>query len=208
MSSPFERFDTALANIAHSWPNHEPAIIPDVSQRPSATPYHVMAEVVMDRLQQTSPALPEKLLDHNATHGAKVIARYCNIAALLAEKESMSSEQLETVLRHPRSFEPLASIASVQNSLAVRNEREFGLNADWSSDGLKWYTSEYQINDGVLQIPNLLYQTIRHKLILSDQGEELYEGKCAAHRSAALEKIYHHFVTICAKDEALFPTLD
>lgn len=198
-NGPFEVFTRQLEEVANQWPNHHE----EVRQTPHASTYEAMANLAISEVARLEPSLPEQLTGHNAQHGGRVISRYLGISALVGQRDQLDTDQLETIMRRDESFEPLSAIAGTQNKLAYRTEVDLGLGTRATGD-IANYTEHYQIVDGAMTIPELRLAQARHKIDLMTEGQEIYNGKCAAERSGSLHKIYHSFLTICLKDEALF----
>ena len=197
---PFEQFTAQLQVTAETWPERHEAVQETVLQ----SAYESMASVALQEVAREQPQLPDMLTNHNAQHGANVIARYLQFSALAAKRDGIALNALSGILHDDRSFKPLATIATTQNKLAHRTEVDYGLGTHASS-GDFYVRDRYQIVDGAITLSDLDTTVAIHRYQLSAEGKELYDGECAAHRSNSLKKIYHSFVTICARDQALFP---
>lgn len=199
-SGPFEEFTRQLEEVANQWPDHHPEVI----ETPKASVYTALAEVALSEVKHRSPDLPDKLTSHNARHGGHVITRYLGLSALAAERDSISLEEFEPIIRHDRSFETLSFIANNKNAVAYRTEVDLGIGTEMTGNPTP-FIEKYQITDGAVTVPDLKDIRARHLIDVMSEGKE-HEGQCAAERSQSLKKIYNHFITICLKDEALFKT--
>lgn len=196
---PFEVFTSQLDAVANQWPQHHQEVV----SAPQTSVYEAMADVAISEVARLEPSLPEQLTNHNARHGGRVIGRYLDIAALVGRREQLDIDQLQAVMRREESFQPLSTIANSQNKLAYRTEVNLGLGTHPAVD-LANYADHYQIVDGAMTIPELPTVKARHTIDLVREGKDIYEGQCAAERSGSLHNIYHSFLTICLRDEALF----
>lgn len=197
---PFEQFTTQLQVTAETWPERHEAI----QETSLQSAYESMAGIALQEVAREQPQLPDILTNHNAQHGANVIARYLQFSALAAKRDGVALDALPDILHNDRSFDPLATIATTQNKLAHRTEVDYGLGTHASSGDL-YVRDRYQIVDGAIALADLDTTVAIHRYQLSAEGKILYDGECAAHRSDSLKKIYHSFVTICTRDQALFP---
>ena len=197
---PFEQFTAELQAIAQTWPEHHEA----VQETQFQSVFESMASTALKEVAAARPQLPDMLTNHNAQHGANVIARYLQFSALAAKRDGIQLRSLEDVMQDDRSFAPLSAIATKQNKLAHRTENDYGLGSHATSSDT-YVLDRYQIRDGAMTLTDIDTTIAIHAYQLSSEGKEMYAAECAAHRSKSLKKIYHSFVTICARDEALFP---
>lgn len=200
---PFVTFTRQLDELAGSWPEHHPAIpTTNTTAAFEALPPLILSTLQARASDQNQP-LPDKLTNRNAQHGLRVITRYITYAAIRAHHDGLSLDEFSTIATHEDSFEPLAAIASTQNDLAFRTEMEYGLGRP-ITEPEPYIIDRYKL-DTAITLADLDGRQAGHKIALELQGEDMYDAKCAAHRSDSLRAIYQHMTKICLRDSALVP---
>lgn len=200
---PFLEFARQLDIIARDWPTRHD----DIVMTPAGQRYDVLAPTVLREVAANAePPLPDKLTNHNALHGMAVITRFLGFAALAGKRDGLTLEELRDVIHAEKTFEQLGAIASTQNKVALRIEVDYGIGAAVSHDTSYAATiaQSYHIRDNAIELQHLPVTQYRHHAQLIDEGHETYEARCAAHRSNALQHIYHSLGDICLRDESLF----
>lgn len=200
----FIQFAAALDTVVEKW---QP-LSEEEAKAKVMTPYQLMAEKVIDSVADTTPGLHPKLTNDHARHGALVLARYCNVAALVAHREDYDKTRLTAMLGSESSFGTVARIASSQDDIAIMVENQLGLRGYYTepelvSFKLRNWTVDTSGGLSVPDIDQILYESaakVAHKgrLDLSKKRE------CTAHSNHMLGKIYRSFIDICSRDPLLF----
>lgn len=199
----FIRFQAALDTVAEEW---DPLSEDEVAEK-TMTPYQLMAEKVIDHIIDSDPTgdIHAKLINDDARHGALVLGRYCNIAALIANREGLDRSQLDEALKNETSFATITTIASVQSSVAVKIENELGLRGYYTETELvalklhHWALSP----DGGITVPNMA--TIAYESATKTKDlDTTRKHECRALSTRMLDKIFHQFTRICMNDPLLF----
>jgi hypothetical protein len=200
---PFLEFTRQLDIIARDWPaRHD-----DIASTPAGQRYDALAPTVLREVAASAePPLPDKLTNHNALHGMAVITRFLGFVALAGKRDGLTLEELGNVVHAEKSFAQLGAIASTQNKVALRTEVDYGIGTALSHDTSYATTvaQSYRIRDGAIELEYLPLIQYRHHAQLVDDGHDTYEARCAAHKSDALQYIYHSLGDICLRDESLF----
>ena len=200
----FIQFTTALDTVVEQW---QPLLETEAKTK-VMTPYQLMAEKVIDSVAHADPDLHPKLTNDHARHGALVLARYCNIAALVANREDYDKSQLIAMLGNKNSFDAVAKIASTQDDIAIRAENQLGLRGYYTEPELIAFKLRHWAVDptgglGITDIDQILFESVQE---VANQGRLDLSKKreCTAYSNHMLGKIYHSFTAICLRDPLLF----
>ncbi len=200
----FIQFTTALDTVVEGW---QPLSQEEVATK-VMTPYQLMAEKTIDRVTATDPDLHTRLTNDQARHGALVLARYCNVAALVANREGYDETRLTDMLGRESSFGTVARIANVQDDIAIKVENQLGLRGYYTEPELIAFKLRHWAVDstGGLNVPNIDQILFESASEVASKGnlDMSRKRECIAHSNRMLGKIYHSFINICLRDPLLF----
>lgn len=140
--------------------------------------------------------------------GFRVLAFHVHNGSFTAGAMGRNNEDMEGILRHPQSFEPLRAITHETSKIAGRVETEYGLQVTSYSDKELVILDRYAIRGGALDLNELRFEIMRQRMNAFDN--EGYEkapdndvARCRAERAKVLEPIYQDIVRIALNDRRL-----
>ena len=201
MSRHFTTISSGISEAAVAWQDtgSELTLIDQESDR-----YAHVSDILIDRISTDYPSLPDRLTNHNIRHSLKVMLRYCQIAAHAARRDDQSNDELLRLMQDPRSFEPLAAIATQQSRLASRIETDFELRS-YGRPVYSYILKKYILNKGYIELDGLEHSALMNRIDMAQEGHPVIAGQCPAHQANVLQPILGSLSLICYKDPDLFP---
>lgn len=140
--------------------------------------------------------------------GFRVLAFHIHNGSFTAGVAGRNDEDIEDILMHPQSFEPLRAITHETSKIAGRVETEYGLQVTSYSDKELIMLNRYAIRGGALHLNELKYEIMKQRM--NAFSNEDYEkapdndlARCRAERAKVLEPIFHDMTRIALKDQRL-----
>ncbi|HEY1085257.1 MAG TPA: hypothetical protein VGE34_00840 [Candidatus Saccharimonadales bacterium] len=186
--------------VAETWPRSRSA-----TRKPADEflRYNGANDALITDIQRANPLIGREVVKPPMPHGTAVLFRYCHIASLVGREDSTSTEELVEVLRNPESFATLELLLTQDNKTTRRMETELGLVPLYYPAEPESY-EKWTIQDGALKVPEINLLKTKAQLDCIDQGHEIAERVCLAHRAKIIEPLFQSVVTICGRDENLF----